>query len=147
MQFYAIAAVQIALSLGGEPIKDEAFKRDLEQLQGVWTVVSMEMDGKFLPEERRKKTRLTIKGENFTFDTGKDSHGGLYKIDPSKDPKTLDIVITRGDEKGKVYLVIYKFEDGKMIQGMRLDNKQRPREFTGRAGSGCALEIWQKEMQ
>lgn len=125
--------------------KEEAIAKDLEKLQGVWSVVSMEMDGKPLSEERRKKTRLTIRGEKFTFETGVDSHEGLYKIDPTKDPKQLDIVITRGDEKGKVYLVIYKFEDGNMIQAMRLDNKSRPAEFTGKAGTGAALEIWHRE--
>ena len=54
-------------------------------------------------------------------------------------------MITRGDEKGKVYLVIYKFDDGKMIQCMELSNKNRPHEFTGKAGSGCALEVWQRQ--
>jgi len=124
---------------------EDALKKDYEQLQGTWTVVSMEMDGKFLSEERRKKTKVTIDGEKFTFDTGVDTHEGLYKLDPSKDPKTLDIVITRGDEKGKTYLAIYKFENGRMIQGMRLDNKERPKEFTGKAGTGCALEIWERQ--
>ena len=126
---------------------DDTLKKDYEQLQGTWTVVSMEMDGKFLSEERRKKTKVTIDGEKFTFDTGVDTHDGLYKLDPSKDPKTLDIVITRGDEKGKTYLAIYKFENGRMIQGMRLDNKERPKEFTGKAGTGCALEIWERQKQ
>ena len=60
-------------------------------------------------------------------------------------PITRNIVITEGDEKGKVYLVIYKFEDGQMVQCMQLDNQARPKTFTGKAGSGCALEIWQKE--
>lgn len=117
---------------------------DLATLQGTWRPISMEMDGEFLPDERIANTRLTIKGEEFTFDTGKDSHGGLYKIKPSEDPKQLDIEITRGDEKGKVYLVIYKFEDGKMIQCMEVSNAKRPGEFTGQAGSGNLYEVWER---
>jgi uncharacterized protein (TIGR03067 family) len=140
----AAGTLSLLLWLGAD-VKSEAYRQDLEMLQGTWTVVSMEMDGKFLPEERRKKTKVTVQGEKFTFDTGDDSHEGLYKIDPSKDPKELNIVVTRGDEKGKVYLAIYKFEDGKMIQGMRLDNKERPKQFTGKAGTGCALEIWERQ--
>jgi uncharacterized protein (TIGR03067 family) len=123
---------------------ETAYKADLETLQGTWRPISMELDGEFLPQERLEYTRLTIDGENFTFDTGKDSHGGLYKIDPSHDPKQLDIVITRGDEKGKVYLVIYKFEDGKMVQCMEESNAKRPTEFVGKAGSGNLLEYWQR---
>ena len=145
MKLPALAVGALVFLLGADAAKEEAVNKDLENFQGVWTVVSMELNGKPLPEERRKKTRLTIRGEHFTFDTGHDTHEGLYKIDPTKDPKELNIVITRGDEKGKAYLVIYKFEGGKMIQCMRQDNKSRPREFTGKAGSGCDFEVWQRQ--
>jgi uncharacterized protein (TIGR03067 family) len=139
----SLAVLSLVLALGAGA--DDSLKKDLEQLQGTWTVVSMEMDGKFLSEERRKKTKVTVEGEKFTFDTGDDSHEGLYKLNPHTNPKELDIVVTRGDEKGKTYLAIYKFEGGKMIQGMRLDNQSRPSEFTGKAGTGCALEIWERQ--
>jgi len=141
MMSYAVLSLMLALGADAE----DALQKDLKQLQGTWTVVSMEMDGKFLSEERRKKTKVTVEGEKFIFDTGDDSHEGLYKLDPNKDPKELNIVVTRGDEKGKTYLAIYKFESGRMIQGMRLDNKDRPKEFTGKAGTGCALEIWERQ--
>ena len=144
MKLHAAAVLSLVFLLGADSA-DEAVKRDLENFQGVWTVESMELNGKPLGEERRKKIKLTIKGENFTFDTGADSHEGLYKIDPAKDPKELNITITRGDEKGKVYLVIYKFADDKMIQCMRQDNKSRPKAFTGAAGTGCDFEIWQRQ--
>lgn len=127
-----------------ESAADAAYQADLQTLRGTWRPISMELDGEFLPQERLEHTRLTIDGENFTFDTGQDSHGGLYKIDPSHDPKQLDIVITRGDEKGKVYLVIYKFEDGKMVQCMEESNAKRPTQFVGQAGSGNLLEVWQR---
>ncbi len=142
---HALAWLSLTFSLAGADATFEAAKKlDLENFQGTWTVVSMELDGKPLPEEQRRKTRLTITGENFKFNNG-GGELGLYKIDPTKNPKELNIVITEGADKGKVYLVIYKFADGMMIQCMELDNKQRPREFTGKAGSGCALEVWQRE--
>jgi len=144
MKLHAPVVLSLVFLLGADSAPD-AVKKDLANFQGVWTVESMELNGKPLSEERRKKIKLTIKGENFTFDTGGDSHEGLYKIDPTKDPKELNIVITRGGEKGKVYLVIYKFEDGKMIQCMRQDNKSRPTTFTGAAGSGCDYEVWQRQ--
>ena len=122
----------------------DAVQRGLQEFQGTWTPESMEMDGKQLSPERLAKTKLTIKGEHFTFETATDSHEGLYKIDPTKDPQELSIEVTRGDEKGKVYLVIYKFADGKMIQCMQLDNKSRPRDFSGKAGSGNLYEVWRR---
>ncbi len=142
MRRWAILCLMLVGLLGA---KDEAVEKDLVNFQGVWTVESMDLDGKPLPEENRKKIRLTITGENFSFDNGSGAEPGLYKIDPTKEPKELNIVITEGSDKGKVYLVIYKFEAGKMIQCMQLDNKSRPKEFTGKAGSGCALEVWRRE--
>ncbi len=145
MKLHALAVLSLVGLLAADTAKEEAVKNDLKKLQGTWSVVSMEMDGKLLPDETRRKIKLTITGENFTFDNGEDTHGGRYKVDPTQDPKELDIVITRGDEKGKVYLVSYKFEGDRMIQCMELSNQRRPREFTGKAGSGCALEVWQRQ--
>jgi uncharacterized protein (TIGR03067 family) len=134
----------LLLLMGADPAPDALIDKELAQFQGTWKPISMEMDGTFLTQEQIGKTRLTIKGEKFHFDTGRDSHEGLYKIDPRKDPKQLDIVITRGDEMGKTYLVIYKFEDGKMIQCMENSNAKRPREFNGSKGSGNLLEYWER---
>lgn len=145
MQLHALTVLSLVFWMGADTAKDAAVKTDLENFQGTWTVVSMEMDGKPLAEDKRQKIKLSIKGENFTFDNGDGAEPGLYKIDPTKNPKELNIVITEGSDKGKVYLVIYKFEGGKMIQCMELSNKDRPRQFTGRASSGCALEVWQRQ--
>jgi uncharacterized protein (TIGR03067 family) len=144
MKLEALALLPLLFLLSAEPAGSEAYKKDLAELQGTWKPVSMEMDGKFLTEEQIGKTRLTIKGEKFTFYTGKDSHEGLYKIDPSHEPKHLDIEITRGEEVGKTYLVIYKFSEGKMIQCMEVSNAKRPLDFTGRKGSGNLYEIWER---
>jgi uncharacterized protein (TIGR03067 family) len=139
-----LAACWLLLFVAADPAKEAAVAEGLKDFQGTWTVVSMEQDGKFLPRQRLEKIKLTIKGEKFTFETATDSHDGLYKIDPTADPKQLDIHVTRGDEKGKVYLVIYKFARGRMMQCMRVDNNERPSEFTGKAGSGNLFEIWQR---
>jgi uncharacterized protein (TIGR03067 family) len=146
MNSYLAVGLVAVLSIGADAAKDAAVRNDLENFQGTWTVESMDLDGKPLAEEKQQKIKLEIKGEDFRFYGAEGgSEPGLYKIDPTKDPKELDIVITEGKDKGKVYLVIYKFDSGKMIQCMELDNKARPKTFTGKAGSGCALEIWQRQ--
>jgi uncharacterized protein (TIGR03067 family) len=136
--------VAMTLLVAAEAPAAEAVAEGLKPFQGVWTPESMEQDGKMLDPARLAKVRLSIDGEKFTFETANDSHSGLYKIDPTKDPKELDIHVTRGEEEGKVYLVIYKFEGGKMIQCMRVDNQGRADGFTGKAGSGNLYEIWKR---
>jgi uncharacterized protein (TIGR03067 family) len=145
MKLELLAALSLVFFLGADAPDEAEVKKDLENFQGTWIVESMQLNGKPLPEEDRKKIKLTIKGEKFTFSNGATSEPGLYKIDPAKNPKELNIVITEGNDKGKVYLVIYKFEAGKMIQCMELSNEKRPKEFVGTAGSGCALEVWQRQ--
>lgn len=144
-RYHALAVLSFVFLMGADAGNDGAVKKELEKFQGVWTVESMELDGKPLPEDKRKKIKLTIKGEDFSFDNGDGAEPGQYKIDPTKDPKELNIVITQGEDRGKIYLVIYKFEDGKMIQCMELSNKNRPKTFTGKAGSGCAYEVWNRQ--
>ncbi len=140
--------VSLTLLLAAEVPNDAAVAEGLKPFQGTWTPVSMQQDGKFLSPERLSKVRLSIKGEKFTFETANDSHDGLYKIDPTKNPKQLDIHVTRGDEQGKVYLVIYKFQDGQMIQCMQVDNKARANEFLGQGRQRKSLfEIWKTDVE
>src|SRR5690606_6799515 len=93
MKFETFVLLPLLCLLLAEPGQNEKFQQELKQFEGTWKPISMEMDGKFLSDEQIGKTRLTIKGEKFTFDTGRDSHEGLYKINPAVEPKQLDIVI------------------------------------------------------
>ena len=145
MKLHALIVLSLVFLLAANDAKETAVKKDLQKLQGTWTVVSMEMDGKLMSADARQKIKLTLHGENYVFKNGGGGNAGLYKLDPTKDPKELDIVVAGGAENGKVYLVIYKIEGNTMTQCMELSNKNRPREFTGKAGSGCALEIWQRQ--
>jgi uncharacterized protein (TIGR03067 family) len=145
MKLHAPLVLSLVFLLGADQSKEDAVKADLARFQGTWTVASMEMNGKSMPPEARQKIKLTLNGENFVFKNGDHSEPGLYKLDPAKKPKELNIVITEGEDKGKIYLVIYKIEGDTMTQCMELENKNRPREFTGKAGSGCALEVWQRQ--
>jgi hypothetical protein len=40
--------------------RDDAAKKDLEQFQGKWNLISAEKDGKKTPQEDAKKITLTI---------------------------------------------------------------------------------------
>lgn len=146
MKPHVLAVLSLVLFLGAcsGGVVDTGYEADVDALQGTWHPVSMEQNGKPLPAEQIKQIKLTIKQLNFTFESGTDSHSGQYFIDPGKSPKELNIVIHKGAEAGKIYLAIYKLESGKMIQCMEVSNKKHPTEFTGAAGSGNLLEVWEK---
>jgi hypothetical protein len=43
---HALTVASLVFGLGADTAQEEAKKKDLENFQGTWTVVSMEMDGK-----------------------------------------------------------------------------------------------------
>jgi uncharacterized protein (TIGR03067 family) len=131
--------VAMTLLVAAEAPAAEAVAEGLKPFQGVWTPESMEQDGKMLDPARLAKVRLSIDGEKFTFETANDSHSGLYKIDPTKDPKELDIHVTRGEEEGKVYLVIYKFEGGKMISACASTTRDAPTASPARPAAATCM--------
>jgi uncharacterized protein (TIGR03067 family) len=82
----------VLLMAADEPAKDA--KKEADQLQGEWTMVSMETRGAKHSEDDVKKYTLTIKGDQWTVMNGLSPGAGrTFKIDPSKDPKTLDLTI------------------------------------------------------
>jgi uncharacterized protein (TIGR03067 family) len=138
------ALILVAGSLLAADSPDLATKKDIEKWQGTWRAVSMEKDGKASPSESLEKIKLTVTNTDYHFQNGAFSEHGSYKFYASKSPKELDIVVGEGADKGKVYLVIYKVEGDELTICLESANKNRPKEFTGKAGSGCVLEVWQR---
>lgn len=125
---------------------DKDARQDIAAWQGTWQAVSFLEDGKQKPAEELKKITLTVKETDYHFQNGNVnfSEHGSYTFRPSKNPQELDILVGDGADKGKVYLVIYKVVGDRLTICLQADNKARPREFTGQAGSGCVLEEWQR---
>jgi len=123
---------------------DEAVDQEIKKWQGAWRAVSMEYDGKPTPPQELAKIKLTVSGAAYHFQNGDINERGTYRFDPSRNPKALDIVVGEGPDKGKVYLVIYKVEEDKLTICLEKANTSRPREFSGKVGSGCVLEVWQR---
>jgi uncharacterized protein (TIGR03067 family) len=102
----------------------------LDKLQGEWTIVSEEQFGKKLPGAKIERYTLTIKGDQWTMALAEDKITMTLKIDPSKDPKTIDLTFKlRG--KQMVSLGIYKLEGGTLTvcRSLTTPDPQRPKEF------------------
>jgi uncharacterized protein (TIGR03067 family) len=153
MSFYATSRLAIAafcvLAVAhatAAAAGDEAARQNIAAWQGTWQAVSFLEDGKQKPAEELKKITLTVKGTDYHFQNGtvNFSEHGSYTFRAEKNPQELDILVGDGADKGKVYLVIYKVVGDRLTICLQADNKARPREFTGEAGSGCVLEVWER---
>src|SRR5438876_6959080 len=79
---------------------DDAAKKEIERFRGTWKFESIELEGQAAPPENFKDVRLIIDGEKFTMN-GLGTHGGTFKVDVSKKPKSIDVTFTEGPDKGK----------------------------------------------
>lgn len=123
---------------------DDAIKAEIAKWQGTWKATSFESDGKSFPPEKLEPIKLTVDGDGYHFQSGDFHERGTYKFYPDRSPKALDIVVGEGPDKGKVHQVIYKVDGDQLTICFEADGKNRPTEFTGKAGSGCVLEEWQR---
>jgi uncharacterized protein (TIGR03067 family) len=117
-------------------------KKALDQIQGTWTVVMAEADGKPLPAEQTKDLKLVVQGDKYTFKTPDHTIEGTYKLDPAKKPKTIDATRSDGPDKGKVLLGIYQVEGDQLKMCFGAPGKEtRPKDFAPKAGEGFRLYV------
>ena len=132
--------VAVLLTAAAAPAQDT--KKELEKLQGEWTMVSLESRGEKVPEETVKQYRLTIKGDQWTVSSDMGTNEATFKIDPSKDPKTIDLTFKRADEaipsRG-----IYKLEGDTLTLCRTVGDRERPKEFKTTADAG-QLVVWKR---
>ena len=136
-------AILIALTftLGGQ-VK---MKPDLEKLQGVWTIVSLEMDGKAVPASAIGKARITIEGDRFVSSGMGATYEGKVEIDESATPRTFDVKFDAGPEKGNTSYAIYELDGDTWRLCLTTRGSTRPKKFATEPGTGVALEILKRE--
>jgi uncharacterized protein (TIGR03067 family) len=135
---FLVTVVGVLLAAGAPG--EAADSKSAGGLRGTWTAVSAERNG--APADDLKGHRLTFTGDRFTIRSkGKILYQGTYRIDPSKNPATIDFTHTTGEAKGKSWQGIYVLEG----EGLKIcDNaddlaKGRPAALATEPGSGRVL--------
>jgi uncharacterized protein (TIGR03067 family) len=140
---YILIAATICIA-DAKPSEDA--KKDLAQLQGTWHMVSGQRGGQPFPEEFVKSGQRVCKESEVTVTFG----GQLLmkatiKLDPAKEPKTIDYAITEGASKDKTQLGIYELKDDTIKFCFSTPGSDRPTSFETKAGDGRTLSVWKKE--
>ena len=125
---------------------DGAPAKELERHQGTWLAGSFTYDGKeSAPEVVRSITR-TVKDDHVVWKrNGKSFAGTKIELDATHDPKTIDVIPDGGPTMGKHILGIYKLEGDKLTICMAGTDKERPKSFEARKGSGQTLMVFERE--
>jgi uncharacterized protein (TIGR03067 family) len=128
----------------------DAGKKDMEKLQGTWRVVSMEGEGEKAPADFAKRFTYTFKGDRIHFLGDKTTPGAdlefSYTLDAAKQPKAIDMKITKSPDKkdvGEGSVGIYVL-DGDNLK-LCMDPKERPKDFTTKQGQARTLVVLKRE--
>jgi uncharacterized protein (TIGR03067 family) len=143
-----LMSLTAAFLLVGADAPSDAVKKEMAQLEGEWTMVSGERDGQPLPDNFLQNAKRVAKDGVSTISFGDRVYmKAKFSIDPMKKPKTIDYEIVEGDNKGKKVLGIYEIDGDKVKFCFSTPDKDRPSEFTAKAGSGNTLSVWKRKKE
>ena len=116
-------------------------KDDLAKFQGNWTIESVIVEGKELPAEVVGAFKMSFKDNNYTVLIGQEKTEGSFSLDPSKNPKTIDIVPENGPDRGRKQLGIYEIDGDKIKICAAQPGKDRPTNFETKDKIGYTVMI------
>jgi uncharacterized protein (TIGR03067 family) len=113
-----------------------ALETEAKKFQGTWTIESSVTGGQEIPRDLLKGFIVIYEGDQHTVKNGdKVIQVGTQTIDPSKSPRTIDVTMTEGPNKGAVMLGIYEIDGDTLKACFDPQGKKRPTEFKSAPGS------------
>src|SRR5262249_13976175 len=123
--------------------KEEDIKKEKEALKGLWRVTSLEINGKEVPDEKIKRFELVFANSSVTVKANTQERESTFDVDPSKKPKTIDLM-----HKDKLTLGIYQLEGDRMKMCLALEgSKKRPTDFVSKEGSDTQFFVMRRQKQ
>jgi uncharacterized protein (TIGR03067 family) len=111
-------------------------EKELKKFQGTWTFESVEAGGKEVPAAEFEGVTVTFVGDKYTVKKGDEVvQAATQKLDPSKSPKTLDVTVADGPNKGAVMLGIYEISGDTLKVCFDPEGKKRPTQLKTTSGS------------
>ena len=138
--FVFVASLSMALLYAAQATLAD----DAKDLNGTWQVISLEANGESKPAEEFKGWKFDFEGDQaWLVKPEETSRKFKFKVDATKAPKAIDLVVQDGDDKGKVAPGIYGFDKGQLRLCINIfgDLTYRPMEFKtkDRDGTGFAV--------
>jgi len=117
---------------------DEA---ELRRFQGTWNFVSLEDEAGPALEDDLVSIKVVIEGDRFTLRNGPTIHQGILMVNPAATPKTIDVVFSKGAQRGKTMRGIYELKGDLLKLCNRSQGEGRPTGFVIKPGSGLTLQV------
>jgi uncharacterized protein (TIGR03067 family) len=78
-----------------------AIADELKQFEGTWRYESTVVQGQRLPDDAFKDARLILKGDRFEMTASTSPHRGIFTVDPTATPRTIDVTFSKGPQAGQ----------------------------------------------
>ena len=141
-----IVGVVAVVWLVGADAPADAVNKDMALFAGEWSMVSGERDGEAIPEMYLKSGKRVFKDGEVTVTLGDMLlMKAKVTLDPAAKPKTIDYDVSDGVLKGKKQLGIYEIDGDTVKFCFVAPDKERPTDFTTKAGSGRSSSVWKKK--
>jgi len=127
----------------GERLK--AIQSELKRFEATWHFVSIEIEGRQVPAEAFKDDTLVLKGKQFSSTIQGKTTNGVFKIDPTVTPKTIDITSTDGPGKDNTLKGIYELEDDTQKICVAAPGKARPTVFVSKPDGSQIIQVLKRE--
>ncbi|MDQ6893019.1 MAG: TIGR03067 domain-containing protein [Acidobacteriota bacterium] len=114
---------------------------DLNTLQGVWSVQSVELAGSRVAPAFFAGATIVVAGRRFESLGMGATYAGELTVDDAPRPKQFAFSFTSGPEQGNTNLGIYQLAGDTWTICVNTKGGRRPRAFTTTPGSGDALEV------
>ena len=138
----ALAALMFGFAATAD---DKDAKAELERFTGTWKGVSVVRDGKQIPKAEAEAIRLVVTGEKYALTEGKEEIEGTHKVDPTKKPKEIDAVRTKGPNKGETLKGIYELSEDTFVVCFAAPGQDRPKELKAEGGPGLRVLAFKRE--
>jgi uncharacterized protein (TIGR03067 family) len=140
--------VAVLLAFGAAPPAVDPAKRELARLQGTWEMHALEVNGEEVPARKLKGTTLTIKGDKYVVKVKDAEHEVTIVLDPTKDPKAIDMYLPDGIEAPKLGKGVYDL-DGDTFRVCRhqMPGEDRPTQIGSWPNTNLFVVTWKRKQQ
>ena len=139
MKVVSHAALVVRLLAAGSSGAARAADADQAKLEGKWKIESFEFNG--MPVEALKNAVREFKDAKYTLTPASgEVFNGAVKLDSTKKPKEIDLVINERTLKG-----IYELEGDTLKISYVLEGDERPKELASKPDSRTVLVVHKRE--
>ena len=145
MKAKALFILAVALCVAADKPKPDA-KKELAKLEGTWVMAGLEVEGVEVPAKKLAGTTLVIKGDKYTVKVKDTAHETTIEIDPTTDPKSIDMLFPNGTELPKRGKGVYELDgDTLKICRHQATGEDRPTQIGSWPNTNLFVVTWKRK--